>query len=204
VADSTLKRSKGKRVAANRRKAYFGSIQHLIRSLYEGTAEEEGFEFRSIERIENPKRPDQRLIDAAKAKFAQSTDPEEKDSLQRNFLRKERLSPYFDRLKDSLVPNSELITRDRKGRYYLTFDGLLLVTYTKEAESDEYLNQLPPRKPRWQQSILKLESEKVEIFPNGTYGNRSGIFLEGYMGWEKVGELMPLDYHPSQKPSNKK
>lgn len=195
IPDSTLKRSKGKRIESNRKRAYLGSMQHLIKSLYDGTAEDEGFEFRTIKRIKNPGRPDQSLIDESKIRFAQSTNIEEKDSLNKYFLRKERLNPFVDVLKDNLVSFGDLVRIEKNGRIFLNFEDLLHVTFTKELETDEYLNQFPPKKPSWQQSILRLgNNNEIEIFGNGTYGNRSGIFLEGYLGWEKVGDLMPLDY----------
>lgn len=194
IADTTLKKSKAKRIETNRRKAYLGSLQHLIRSLYEGTTAEEGFEFRTVVRTDNPGRPSQSQIDAAKDLNALSSNSTEQDSLHKNFIRKERLNPYVDRLIDELVPDSDLVRVDEKGRKYLVFDNLLHVTYTKELESIEYLQQFSTKKPGNQQSILLLNNMEVEIFKNGTYGNRSGVFLEGYMGWEKIGELMPLDY----------
>jgi hypothetical protein len=194
IPDTTLNRSKAQRIEANRKRAYLGSFQHLIRSLYEGIAAEEGFEFRAVVRTENPERPPQSRIDAAKALYDLSTNPSEKDSLNRFFLRKERLKPYIDRLIDELVPGSDLIRVDDQGHKYLTFDNLLHVTYTRELESTEYLVQFSTRKPLKQQSILSLTRGEVEIFKNGAYGNRSGVFLDGYMGWEKIGELMPLDY----------
>jgi hypothetical protein len=194
IADTTLTKSKAKRIATNRRKAYLGSLQHLIRSLYEGTTAEEGFEFRTVVRTNNPVRPSQSQIDAAKDLNALSANSTEQDSLHKNFIRKERLNPYVDRLIDELVPDSDLVRVDEKGRKYLVFDNLLHVTYTMELESIEYLQQFSTKKPGNQQSILLLNNMEVEIFKNGTYGNRSGIFLEGYMGWEKIGELMPLDY----------
>ena len=194
IADTTLKRGRSKRIEANRREAYLGSLQHLIRTLYEGTSAEEGFEFRTVVRINNPERPEQSQLNAAKDRYALSTNSAEKDSLNRNFLRKERLNPYIDKLIDELVADSVLVRIDEKGHKYLTFDNLFHVTYTKELESSEYLRQFAPKSPGGQQSILLLSSGEVEIFKNGTYGTRSGVFLEGFMGWEKIGELMPLDY----------
>jgi hypothetical protein len=192
--DTTMNRSKIKQIEENRRKAYLGSLQHLIRSLYEGTAAEEGFEFKTVVRSPNPERPEQSQIDAAKDRYALSTSSTERAILRRNIIQKERLSPYFEKLIDELIPENGFVRIDEKGRKYLAFSDLILVTYTKELESREYLRQFSPRKSVGQQSLLMLSNGEVEIFKNGTYGNRSGIFLEGYMGWEKIGELMPLDY----------
>jgi hypothetical protein len=162
--------------------------------LYEGTAAEEGFEFKTVVRNPNPDRPEQSQIDAAKERYALSTSSTERAILRRNIIQKERLSPYFEKLIDELIPENGFVRIDEKGRKYLAFSDLILVTYTKELESREYLRQFSPRKSVGQQSLLMLSNGEVEIFKNGTYGNRSGIFLEGYMGWEKIGELMPLDY----------
>lgn len=192
--DSTMKRSRAKRIESNRKQAYLGSMQHLIRSLYEGTAAGDGFEFRSIDRKKNPERPEQNLIDQAKIRYPHSSNLEEKDSLIRNFLRKERINPFLYELKKDLINSDTLVRVDENGRKFLNFKNLLHVTFTKEMETDEYLNQFPPKKPGWQQSILRLGNYEIEIFHNGTYGDRSGIFLEGYLGWEKIGDLMPLDY----------
>ena len=169
-------------------------MQHLIRGLYEGTAADEGFEFRSIEKKKNPEKPEQDLIEEAKIRYPQSSNSEERDSLINNFLRKERLNPFLYELKNALINADTFIRVDETGRKYLNFEDLLHVTFTKEMETDEYLNQLPPKKPGWQQSILRLGNREIEIFENRTYGDRSGIFLEGYLGWEKIGDLMPLDY----------
>lgn len=194
IPDTSLNRSKANRIEANRRRAYLGSMQHLIRSLYEGSTDDEGFEFRVVVRTDNPERPPQSEIDTAKERYSLSTNSTEKDSLSRHFLRKDRLKPYIDRLIDELIPGTDLIRIDDKGQKHLAFENLLHVTYTKELESVEYIHQFSPRKPEKQQSILSLTNGEVEIFRNGTYGNRSGVFLDGYMGWEKIGELMPLDY----------
>jgi hypothetical protein len=198
IPDTTLNRSKAQRIEANRKRAYLGSVQHLIRSLYEGTSAGEGFEFRVVVRTDNPERPSQSDIDTARKLYALSTNSLEKDSLNRYFLRKERLKPYVDRLIDELIPEINLIRVDEKGHRYLVFENLLHVTYTRELESVEYLNQFSPRKPVKQQSILSLTGGEVEIFKNGAYGYKSGLFLDGYMGWEKIGELMPLDYKLSR------
>lgn len=199
IDDTTQTRSRGKRIEASRRKAYLGSLQHLIRSLYEGTAAEEGFEFKTVVRTNNPERPKQPQIDAAKDRYALSTNPKERDSLNANYIRKEGLNPYIDKLIEELVPDSVLVRMDEKGHKFLTFDDLLHVTYAYELESAEYLRQFTPKNPGAQQSILILSNGDVEIFKNGTYGTLSGIFLEGYMGWEKIGELMPLDYKIKEK-----
>jgi hypothetical protein len=194
IEDTLLKKSKIKRVEINRRKAYFGSFQHLIRSLYAGTAKEEGFEFRTVVRTKNTERPDQIQIDAAKERYATSSNFSEKDSLRRNFLDKERLSPHTDELIYELLDDSILVRTDEKGRKFLSFENLLHVTYTEELESREFLRQFPLKRPGGQKSILLLKSGEVEIYKNGTYGTKTGIFVEGYMGWEKIGDFLPSDY----------
>jgi hypothetical protein len=43
--------------------------------------------------------------------------------------------------------------------------------------------------------------EDLEIYANGSYADPFGILVEGYIAWERVGDLLPMDYSP--KPSNK-
>ena len=42
----------------------------------------------------------------------------------------------------------------------------------------------------------------MEIFKNRTDETLSRVFLKGYMGWEEIGELMPLDYEIREKMNN--
>ncbi|WP_373492767.1 carboxypeptidase-like regulatory domain-containing protein [Aquiflexum sp.] len=39
-----------------------------------------------------------------------------------------------------------------------------------------------------------FDLEETQIFENGSYFHPFDIYIEGYMAWEKVGDLMPLDY----------
>jgi hypothetical protein len=41
-----------------------------------------------------------------------------------------------------------------------------------------------------------MSVDSVEIFENGSLSDPFGIIVEGYMGWERVGDLLPIDYVP--------
>jgi hypothetical protein len=49
-----------------------------------------------------------------------------------------------------------------------------------------------------QSSLMKLEVDSLALYENGGYGDPFGIMVEGYMAWERVADLLPLDYRPDQ------
>ena len=46
---------------------------------------------------------------------------------------------------------------------------------------------------------LQLAYKAVQVFDNGSYFHPFDIFVQGYMGWERIGDLMPLDYGIEEK-----
>jgi hypothetical protein len=52
----------------------------------------------------------------------------------------------------------------------------------------EYVSKLP------QLSLMHMRAKAVQIFENGSYFHLYDLYFEGYMAWEKVGDLLPFDY----------
>ncbi|MHA7131875.1 carboxypeptidase-like regulatory domain-containing protein [Algoriphagus namhaensis] len=195
-SDSSMSKQKARRVEKARAQAYFGSIQHLIQSLYFGQAESQGYEFRVIQRIPNPERPDEKLLEEAKELYSRSKNQAERDSLELNYLSKASLPVYVRQLNTTQIPAGQLVREDEEGRKFLQIADLIEVTYTQELEEFNYVGKANIRERGFQKSILDQIDPVVEIFPNGNYSDTFGILLEGYMVWEKVGDLVPLDYLP--------
>jgi hypothetical protein len=83
----------------------------------------------------------------------------------------------------------------------MAFQDLLQVTYLREKEEMSFLKmQYPfgriPRGPGPQVSIMRLVKPYILVEPNGHYYEPLGLFFEGYLTWEKVAELLPLEYEP--------
>jgi hypothetical protein len=51
----------------------------------------------------------------------------------------------------------------------------------------------------WQTSQLKLlEDSPIEIYADGNYADADRLANFGYMGWKKMGEMLPFDYQPEK------
>lgn len=165
IPDSNLSKGKQRRVERNRQEAYFGSLQHFLKAVYEGKTVAEGYEMRRLFREADP----------------------------------ERRGKFKDRV-DTTPITSIAILENREKREFLEFSDYILVTYLKEKESFSYTSGLG-RGPRdVQTSIIRMTVDSVEIFENGSLSDPFGIVVEGYMGWERVGDLMPIDYVPIVEP----
>jgi hypothetical protein len=74
------------------------------------------------------------------------------------------------------------------------------VVYAKEKEELGFVNQnsfAGRRSPTFQTSLLSLTEPYTFIEPNGMILNPHSHFVEGYWGWEKLAEMLPLDYAPA-------
>lgn len=165
IPDSNLSKGKQRRVERNRLEAYYGSMQHFLKAVYDGKTVAEGFEMRRLFREKDPDRP----------------------------------GKFIDRV-DSIPITSIAIRKNIGTREYLEFSDHILVTYLREKESYSYTNGLG-REPRNNQtSIMRMAVDSVEIFENGSLSDPFGILVEGYMGWERVGDLLPINYVPVVEP----
>jgi hypothetical protein len=78
----------------------------------------------------------------------------------------------------------------------LTFEDILQVQYNSQYEEQEYLNFIGEsgRKPAPRTTLLILQNNSARVDANGITLNPLDVFFEGYWGWEKTGNLLPLDY----------
>lgn len=164
IPDSTLSNSKQRKVEKNRLEAYYGSLQHFIRSIYIGKSVAEGYEIRRLYRKDDP---------VHRGKFIDSVATETITSLA--------------------------IRENRDTREFLEFEGYLLISYMNEKESPQYVLNIGRGTRKFQNSILRMTTDSVEIFENGSLSDPFGLVVEGYMGWERVGDLLPIDYSPPSK-----
>lgn len=82
-----------------------------------------------------------------------------------------------------------------KGDAFLNFKHLLEVTYTKEKEESNY--RPSGRRLNKQISILNLTDKHIQIYPSGKLSNPLAIHTEQYWSYEKMGDLLPLNYQPN-------
>lgn len=164
-----------KRWMENRRTTYYGSTMHFMRALHTRCVGEEGFVLNRIAEqldIEN-QRPGKEPIKT------------------RILVRK-------------ILPVDSLIDADSSSASVtmLKFRPLIQVTYLKEKEETEYSRTHAPlvtnRDRIGQVSVLHMLSPNVLVEANGNYYEPLGILFEGYWSWEKVAEMLPLNYEPDE------
>lgn len=188
----------------NRRQAYVGSLTHFLRSVYDNRVVEEGFVVQRLRRVANPARAQadslltlmrqqtttRRLLNPVR--FDDSLLALTKVPRQLEYLYTRPLSTkaYRQQLPDS-------------GRVALQFPDLLQVTYGREKPDPAYalhvarttpLGRPAPAAPATQVSVLHLLLPQVLLQANGQATNPLGVLTEGYWGFEKIGEFLPVNY----------
>jgi CarboxypepD_reg-like domain len=158
----------------NRRVAFLGSIHQFIRSVYEENCRASGF---TVYKIKN-----RMPLDSSKT--------------GKNLIRIDYKQVSFDSL---------LTVKDEHFKT-LNFKDALYVIFTKGKEQAEYANKnyslAGIYSDRWlpegQVSIVNLFGP-VSIDENGFFKPTSNLFFEGYMGWEKIADLVPYEYNPAEE-----
>ena len=73
----------------------------------------------------------------------------------------------------------------------------VVVIYKKEKPDQGYLDFDPKANKNFQASILTIAPEETIIIEqNGYYFEQTHVILNGYMAYEKVGNMLPYDYSP--------
>lgn len=200
------------RMGKNRERAFHGSNTHLMRSLYAGTAEEEGFELFSVDQIPNPERPDDDQIQKAMTILEETKTFLVRDSLKREIAKAE-LPKFIDAISEKPLDGMEIIQKTSDGKVFLTYNKPFYVVFKNEVEEPNY-KTLKSRNVKSkintigmgmvasggteeslpQTTRIHMLSKAVQIFENGSYYHPFDLYLEGYMAWEKIGDLMPFDY----------
>lgn len=85
--------------------------------------------------------------------------------------------------------------------FYLKGSGRYELTYNKEKPEIAHTKVSNPTgakiTPYGQISELEFLQRKVKLLPSGAMDPPFGVIFRGYMGWEKVGDALPLDYQPN-------
>jgi hypothetical protein len=188
-----------------RKKAFYGSIMHFIRSLYSDSLAQKGYELRKMKRISN--------LEKERVKEVYRNGMVINDSSGIKIITRRQFPPdsatYYERImrqKDyteeygPLLTTADSLIIQKEGEYkYLFFSDYLSITYKKELEDKEYLLfHHENRKPVFQQSCIWLVTgTPIAIGINGMYYPPQEVFSMWYWGWdEKIANLLPTDYEP--------
>ncbi|MEN2283906.1 carboxypeptidase-like regulatory domain-containing protein [Algoriphagus sp. SE2] len=191
-----LSLSKEKKIEKNRDAAYQGSLQHFIHSLYQGNSIDEGFIIKRIIKIPNPEKPTKKQFEEARSIFRTIKSQIIRDSIQINVLSKADLEDEIEKVEEAELDPETLLIRNEDGRVLLKYKDQFQVTYTREPMAREYPRTIGTQNKKNQISKVTISVPDLEIFFSGTADDPFGLLVEGYMAWERVGDLMPWDYVP--------
>lgn len=208
-----LKGSGGKRRTwlKNREVAYAGSPQHFFQSLYRNHVQEEGFIVYKRIKVPNPNRPSDLYLATMKTRLMKKvrtsllkTGSMEVDSL--GILRElERLPKEYATLDMSGVVIDTLVKSIYPNMKTINFKDELYVMYTKEQETVGYSNtghyvMRPLTIPNYQISVIhQLDAGQVNFYSNGGMHDAKAVLYEGFWAYEKIGDMVPIDYIPVNK-----
>ena len=98
-------------------------------------------------------------------------------------------------------PSSALVLNDSAGRKYMDWDGKIVVQYNR---NPIYKNALMRNRfvvgslPRGIESVLTMLERPVYFTEQGLPENPMRIAYSGFWSYEKLGNMLPIDYRPEQ------
>ncbi|KQS42076.1 carboxypeptidase-like regulatory domain-containing protein [Pedobacter sp. Leaf194] len=205
--------AKKKKYIDAREIAYYGSSQHFFRSLYEGRSKEEGFLINKIIKIPNPNRYPEEVINQ---NLTQIRTLPEKTGIRKvagkidvgllDFWTKQKEMPrYIDKFSRAEVNPDTLVHDYNNNLKWINYTDALCIQYTKEKESLAYSNTgfwvfRPMDVPENEISVVNHTTpDPVRFYANGGIYDARSMLFEGYWAYEKIGDMVPMDYIPIVK-----
>jgi len=195
----------------NRDIAYAGSPQHFFQSMYQNKVQQEGFIVYKRIMVNNPNRPADEVIAKLKARLIKKIRSTsimkignaEVDSL--SIVRQmEQMPKQYATLDMSGVSIDTLVKNIYPNMKTINFKDELYVMYTKEEESIGYSNtghyvMRPLSVPNYQISVIHMLEGPVSFYVNGGMRDSRAVLYEGFWAYEKIGDMVPIDYLPANK-----
>ena len=108
-------------------------------------------------------------------------------------INKSRLKKFIDvKITDSIT-DGEFLTKINKD-VIMMFKNYLDIKYMNEKEEFNY--RRGPNRLNYQATKLILFSDSVVLDKSGVFIEPLDVFMEGYWGYEKIADALPLDYRP--------
>lgn len=207
-----VKDSKYKRYLKRRASAYQGSQLHFVRSLYNNTTIQQGFEMHHIWEAPNwEKRRVQKILDSLDY-INQYSDSLVHVKLKMDsiytidslhyFHRVLRQDDYLTLMKKTPLPMDQVVQDYDSISKVLVYRDQLLVIYKNKKEDVNYVNYNGGfRTDSCITSLLDDLPEGItQIHKDGSFYPFTNIIQEKYWAWsEKISSLLPFDYEPPNK-----
>jgi len=197
---------KSRQYKEKRDEAYRGSSQHFLRALFNNTTMKEGFTIYKMEKIPTPNRLPDSTLDRKIDYFTKAAARgiiiyHGKDSLQ--YYSQMKMSPdTIEQVSREGVNTDTLVKKEVNNLRWMNFRHKLYVIYSGENESKAYRKQSsykvsrPPDLRDEQVSIAHQLKSPVAFYRDGTAFDPDALLFEGYWGYEKVSDMVPVDYVP--------
>ena len=196
--------NKAKDWQAARRIAYAGSPQHLLKAIYDNQVAEEGFQMRSLTKVPNKESISEsmymekrRRLDSLLAAKALSRN-QYNDSIGTLGARV-HLAAYKQILSDQTISASSVVGRMDGPNKELNLTGELYIQYKKERTAWNYnlphqLRSLKKSDREGQISLISVREAAPMVDALGNLTNPLSLLYTGYLGWERVADMLPKDY----------
>jgi len=181
----------------NREKAYNGSSTHFLQALTRQKLEEEGFRLMRLHREANPNYPSEEKLAAMRKEMMESGSVRISMSGGPTIMTNE--PKIIETLDTRPVPYAEYLRMDSLGNNVLQYDGFFQVVYSGEKEDPAFVRYASPmsaRSPGFQTSMISLTVPSTIINADGQPSQPFDLLFEGYWAWEKLCDMLPLDYKP--------
>lgn len=181
--------------------AYNGSMQHFYTSLFQGRPEENGFLIYKLVKTPNPQRPAEEIINSSIKRLGQKQIVFNGSDSLSYWLKQKKLTPFINTLIKQPILIDTLVKSHFEDVKQINFEDILYVVYKNEREHKDYQatgNQIsrPSDLRNYQISLINLINGPVVFYANGALDDPRTTLYEGYWVYEKIADLVPLDYIP--------
>lgn len=188
------KAGKKSRWEKERKRAYLGSPTHFFASLVAKNTESEGFSMIEIIKKPNPNRPTEEEIKEAREKLRAARPVGvtiSGNSEESNVLARSR-EPKFIQYTNNQPYGPDSMIRKDGNKIILDFDNYIQITYDREPSEIAFTGKIANKKV--QTTSISLTKGPTEIMADGMLSDPLAILFDGYMGWEKLADMLPVDY----------
>lgn len=182
----------------NRINAYYGSLLHFFRSIYNNAVTADNFIVNHVIKVPNPKYPSQeelKILNDYMGTLKNTKVINIPDHISDIAKRNRSEKPYALAITKTLIPDSAYITRNG-GEVRLTFSDILQVNYKKYTYDVKAGKLIQAKTPVVLSSFLHPEGETFEISKDGNFTNPGLLITEGDFSKNRIENMLPLDYQP--------
>lgn len=188
--------------------AYNGSLRHfLTAAIHQDTLA--GFEIDHVKLIPNPKRPSEEQILEAEEfvrkhgglqrnPYENNSKINKKLQLANDILTKaKKLNRFTEITLRKNIPLKDYFEKENESMFLFSEHSSMRIKYKNEYQEGNYKSPDETFSSKNHQvSRITLYDKKVLVNSMGLFHNPLDVILEGYWGFEKVADWVPLDYKP--------